>query len=93
VIVLNGEYESGSTLGFYLHRQLRILNGRSSNLWYGSFFPDAPAILEDDRSIAQLWTGPRRVFLLTNAAEPPRLPGSVYTLASNGGKSVLSNRP
>jgi hypothetical protein len=93
VIVLNGEYESGSTLGFYLHRQLRILNGRSSNLWYGSFFPDAPAIFEDDRSIAQLWNGPRRVFLLTNAAEPPHLPGGVYTLVNNGGKSVLSNRP
>jgi 4-amino-4-deoxy-L-arabinose transferase-like glycosyltransferase len=93
VIVLNGEYESGSTLAFYLHRQLRILNGRSSNLWYGSFFPDAPEIFDDDRSIAQLWSGPRRVFLLTNAAEPPLLPGRAYTLASDGGKAVLSNRP
>jgi 4-amino-4-deoxy-L-arabinose transferase-like glycosyltransferase len=93
VIVLNGEYESGSTLGFYLHRQVRILNGRSSNLWYGSFFSDAPAIFDDDASIDRLWSGPRRVFLLTDAAQPPHLPGEVFTLAESGGKAVLSNRP
>jgi hypothetical protein len=93
VVVLNGEYESGSTLGFYLHRQVRILNGRSSNLWYGSFFSDAPAIFDDDASVARLWNGSRRVFLLTDAAEPPHLPGAVYTIAASGGKAVLSNRP
>ncbi len=42
VVEINGEYEAGSTLGFYLRRQVRILNGRSSDLWYGSFFSDAP---------------------------------------------------
>jgi 4-amino-4-deoxy-L-arabinose transferase-like glycosyltransferase len=93
VIVLNGEYESGSTLGFYLHRQVRILNGRSSNLWYGSFFSDAPAIFDDDASVGRLWSGPRRVFLLTDATQPPHLPGAVYTIAVSGGKAVLSNRP
>jgi hypothetical protein len=93
VVVLNGEYESGSTLGFYLHRQVRILNGRSSNLWYGSFFPDAPAIFDDDASMARLWGGPRRVFLLTDAAQPPRLPGAIYAIAASGGKALLSNQP
>jgi hypothetical protein len=93
IIVLNGEYESGSTLGFYLHRQVRILNGRSSNLWYGSFFSDAPAIFDDNASAARLWSGPRRVFLLTDAAAPPHLPGAVFTIATSGGKAVLSNRP
>ena len=92
VVVLNGEYESGSTLGFYLHRQVRILNGRSSNLWYGSFFSDAPPIFDDDASVARLWSGPRRVFLLTGAARRPHLPGAVYTIAVSGGKAVLSNR-
>ena len=92
VIVLNGEYESGSTLGFYLHRQLRILNGRSSNLWYGSYFSDAPAIFDDDASLARHWSGPKRVFLLTDAAHSPHLPGAAYTIAAAGGKAVLSNR-
>jgi 4-amino-4-deoxy-L-arabinose transferase-like glycosyltransferase len=93
VIVLNGEYESGSTLDFYLHRQVRILNGHSSNLWYGSFFRDAAAIFDDDASMARLWTGPQRIFLLTDAAHPPLLPGTVYIIAISEGKAVLSNRP
>jgi hypothetical protein len=93
VIVLNGEYESGSTLGFYLRRQVRILNGRSSNLWYGSFFPDAPDIFDDEASISRLWRGPRRIFLLTPTAQWPRLPGATYVIAAAGGKTVLSNRP
>ena len=93
IIVLNGEYESGSTLGFYLHRQVRILNGRSSNLWYGSFFSDAPTIFDDDASVARLWSGPRRVFLLTDATALPHLPGRIFTIAASGGKTVLSNRP
>jgi 4-amino-4-deoxy-L-arabinose transferase-like glycosyltransferase len=93
VVVLNGEYESGSTLGFYLQRQVRILNGRSSNLWYGSFFSDAPAIFDDAASMARLWSGQRRVFLLTDASAPPRLPRAVFTIAVSGGKAVLSNRP
>ena len=95
-LVLNGEYESGSTLGFYLQRQVRILNGRSSNLWYGSYFPDAPHIFDDDASMARLWSGPGRVFVLTDAARPsdlPHLPGAVYVIAKDGGKAILSNQP
>jgi 4-amino-4-deoxy-L-arabinose transferase-like glycosyltransferase len=69
IIVIHGEYESASTLGFYLQRPgpgtepIHILNGRSSNLWYGSFFPDAPRIFEDDLSLNLKWTEPRRIFL------------------------------
>ncbi len=50
IIVIHGEYEAGSTLGFYLQRNdIHILEGRSSNLWYGSFFPDAPTHLRGRR--------------------------------------------
>lgn len=93
IIELDGEYESGSTLGFYLQRQVRILNGRSSNLWYGSFFPDAPHIFDDDASFAQVWRGPARIFLLTDAAHPPHLAAAAYLIAQRGGKAILSNRP
>ena len=51
MVAIHGEYESGSTLGFYLRRaDVHILEGRSSNLWYGSFFPDAPKIFETPES-------------------------------------------
>jgi 4-amino-4-deoxy-L-arabinose transferase-like glycosyltransferase len=100
LIVINGEYESASTLGFYLHRPdnnaqpIHILNGRSSNLWYGSFFPDAPRIFEDSVSLSLKWTETRRIFLWQDLSTPvPHLPGKTYFIAQSGGKEILSNQP
>jgi 4-amino-4-deoxy-L-arabinose transferase-like glycosyltransferase len=102
LIVLNGEYEAGSTLGFYLHRQVHILNGRSSNLWYGSFFPDAPRIFETDTTIARRWQSSQRIFLWQDLSalnrkgdgNPlPPLDAPIYVLAKGGGKEILSNQP
>ncbi len=94
LIVIHGEYESGSTLGFYLQRNdIHILDGRSSNLWYGSFFPDAPPIFEDTESLRLKWTGVRRIFLWQDLDQPvPALPGKVFFIAQSGGKEILSNQ-
>jgi 4-amino-4-deoxy-L-arabinose transferase-like glycosyltransferase len=92
VVEINGEYEAGSTLGFYLRRQVRILNGRSSDLWYGSSFRDAPQIFDDEASFRRLWSGPQRVFLWTPLHQLPPLPGPAYAIAQSGGKEILSNR-
>jgi 4-amino-4-deoxy-L-arabinose transferase-like glycosyltransferase len=91
IVEIDGEYEDGSTLGFYLARQVRILNGRSSNLWYGSFFSDAPPIFDDDTSFRRLWSGPTRVFLWTDPEKNLALPGRVCIVAKSGGKEILGN--
>ena len=93
VVEIHGEYEAGSTLGFYLRRQVRILDGRSSDLWYGSFFGDAPQIFDDDASFRRVWNGPQRIFLWTPIDQVPALPGPAYTIAQGGGKEVISNQP
>ncbi len=98
LVAIHGEYEAGSTLGFYLRRNdLHIVEGRSSNLWYGSFFPDAPAIFETRQSIAARWSGPQRIFLWQDPGDQDRpplvLPAPVYVIADSGGKQVLSNQP
>ncbi len=108
LVVIHGEYEAGSTLGFYLERPgaayaqlpnqfVQILEGRSSNLWYGSFFPDAPPIFETAASLGAAWRGPQRVFLWQSLTDPPNtlppLPGPVYLVARSGGKEIVSNRP
>jgi len=98
MIAIHGEYEAGSTLGFYLRRDdLHLVEGRSSNLWYGSFFPDAPRIFETRESLAAKWRGPQRIFLWQDPSDPDRpplaLPAQVYIIASSGGKQILSNRP
>jgi 4-amino-4-deoxy-L-arabinose transferase-like glycosyltransferase len=95
IVVIHGEYESGSTLGFYLERDdIHILEGRSSNLWYGSFFPDAPHIFETETSLNEEWKGPRRVFLWQDTSQAlPTLSGKSYLLIQSGGKEILSNHP
>ena len=104
IIVINGEYEAASTLGFYLHRPnsaedtretaIHIFNGRSSNLWYGSYFPDAPPIFEDEVSLSLKWSGDRRVFLWQDLSQPvPKLLGKTFFIAQSGGKEILSNQP
>ena len=98
MVAIHGEYEAGSTLGFYLRRNdLHIIEGRSSNLWYGSFFPDAPPIFETRESIAAKWGGPQRIFLWQDPSDVERpvlkLPGDVFVIATSGGKQILSNQP
>ena len=64
-ILLDGELTSGSTLLFYTRQPVHLVNGRVNGPWFGSFWPDAPHIFEDERTLRQLWAGPDRIFLLT----------------------------
>jgi hypothetical protein len=93
VIVMNGRYERGSSLPFYLERQVRLLNGRNGGLAYGSYFPDAPQVFIDNAALAQLWRGQNRVFLWTPLDQVPELPGESFVIGRSGGKEILSNLP
>jgi 4-amino-4-deoxy-L-arabinose transferase-like glycosyltransferase/SAM-dependent methyltransferase len=98
LIVLHGEFEAGSTLGFYLRRSdIHIWQGRSSNLWYGSFFSGATRIFETTESMQRRWANRQRIFLWQDPSDPDRpltkLPGPVYLIAQSGGKQILSNQP
>jgi 4-amino-4-deoxy-L-arabinose transferase-like glycosyltransferase len=103
LIVIHQEYEYGSTLGFYLRRPgpggepIHILEGRSSNLWYGSFFSDAPDVFETQGTLARRWLEPQRIFLWQDLANQPSslpaLPGAIFVIAKSGGKEIVSNQP
>ena len=97
-IVINAEYEKGSTLNFYARVPVHVLNNRTGNLWYGSLFADAPLVHVDHVWLAQQWNGPSRVFLWTEKRHRERAlmgvpPGQVFEFASGGGKVILTNRP
>ena len=96
LIVIDGELTSGSTLLFYTQQPVHLINGRVNGPWYGSFWPDAPAIFETDATLDRLWASPRRTFLLTYHPDLRTLElshfGEVHVLASAGGKSILTNR-
>ncbi len=95
VIVINGDYESGSSLNFYTRNQLHILNNRTNNLWFGSLYPDCPPIFENDASLLRLWQGPNRVYLWVEEHKNPKaIEGQLfYEFARGGGKQILTNKP
>ncbi|HMG02377.1 MAG TPA: glycosyltransferase family 39 protein [Edaphobacter sp.] len=94
-IILDGELTSGSSLIFYTRHQLHLINGNVNGLWYGAFWPDSPRVFETEDSLHRLWSGPGRIFLFTYspATRTGDLTpfGPVHTLASTGGKTVLTN--
>jgi 4-amino-4-deoxy-L-arabinose transferase-like glycosyltransferase len=93
VIEDNGDYEAASSINFYTHQQMRILNGRRNNIWYGSTFPDAPPIFDDEAAFEKSWHGQQGIFLATDEdAIPAYLKNAGYCqLAKWGGKLVLTN--
>jgi len=98
IIVLNGEYAWGSTVNFYTGVQLHLVNSKRNDLWFGSLFADAPRIFEDINSFTRLWNGDRRVYLFTKefnkqAALSQVDSSTVYVMAQQGNKVVLTNRP
>ena len=93
LVVLNSEYEKASSMAFYLDRPVYILNGRSSDLWYGSYFTDAPDIFKHEAWLAEHWHGPERVFVFTEVGKMPPVPGPSYVVAKSGGKEIVSNEP
>jgi 4-amino-4-deoxy-L-arabinose transferase-like glycosyltransferase len=98
VVVINGEYQGGSSVGFYLPQKARLLNGRMTGLEFGSRYPDVPKdTFIEDGDIAQLWQGEHRVFLFTHDDKFEKvrsvIKGEMFRLASAGEKSIYSNRP
>lgn len=96
VIVINGEYESGSSINFYTRKMVYILNGRSANLEYGSYFKDAPRIFLDSEELAKMWNGSGRIFLFTDSSRADEMKsaagGPAYPFAESGGKLILTNQ-
>jgi len=95
VMVSYGTYEDASTLNFYVRQPIHVVNTRTEgDMYYGSLFPDAPAIFDDDASLLKLWRSPQRVFLWVEEGKVPEYiqQNGFYQLARSGGKLILMNR-
>ncbi|MFP5212664.1 MAG: ArnT family glycosyltransferase [Acidobacteriota bacterium] len=96
LVFVNGVYEKGSSINYYTGIQLSILNGHFGNLWYGSYFADAPRLFYNDEEFLEVWNSGRRVFLFSEETPLNRFLGrhpdlNYEELASAGGKRVLMN--
>jgi hypothetical protein len=95
-VMIYGDQAFGSSLLFYLQRPIDLVEGRTTSMWFGSTFPDAPKIYLSDEDLQRDWAGIDRVFLFV----PPHLKTKVdellpskFVVAEVSGKYVYGNRP
>ena len=97
-LIIDHHYYTFSSIFFYTNRSALLLNGRTNNLIYGSYAPDAPHVFIDDQQWKRLWLAEPRYYIVANQPERPRfekLVGSDHltTVAESGGKMLLTNHP
>ncbi len=95
-IVVYGEIEGASAVGFYTDRRILLYNGQYNGLEFGSYYADAPKIFYNDRTFRSLWCSSTRVFLVVPPDKRKKAlvrlpPKSSYFLAESGDKQVYTN--
>jgi 4-amino-4-deoxy-L-arabinose transferase-like glycosyltransferase len=95
-VMIYGDQAFGSSLLFYLQRPIDLVEGRTTSMWFGSTFADAPQIYRSDSDLLRNWNGSVRIFLFL----PPHLKSRVdamlpnhFVIAGISGKYVYSNHP
>ncbi len=69
-LIVYGDQANASSLLFYTHKQALLVNGRSSSMIWGSFYPDVPRIFLSDGDLVRLWqSGGPRLFLFVPASD------------------------
>ena len=96
-LIVEGDYNTLSSIFFYHEDKALILNGRYFVLEYGSYAPDAPNVFIKDADFLQLWARQARCYLVTAARKAARIKTlakdlPLFEIASSGGKVILSNQ-
>lgn len=95
-VMLYGDHSYGSSLNFYLQREVLLVNGRSTSLLWGSHYPDIPHVFLTDDDLLRRWRGPQRVFLFVPPEQQSRvralLGAQEKIFAEQSGKTVYTNR-
>jgi len=96
-ILIYGDQSFGSSLPFYLNRQVLLVDGRTTSMQFGSSFPDVPPIfLTHAQLLAQWGNGPRKILFvpLEERDEVDHLLGNrQILLAETSGKALITDRP
>ena len=96
-MIIDGAYYPFASVFFYADRDGRLLNGRITNLEYGSYAPGAPEVFIDDAEAKRMWEGPGRCYLLAYDDNLPRLRATLgeerfHTIRKSGGKALYTNQ-
>lgn len=97
VVAHEGSLEYSAALPYYTARRIVVVNGERGDLDWASRRPEARGYFLDTDGLTRMWTGSRRVFLVTQH-RPPRsvtaqLPAeTVHALGKFGSRWLYSNR-
>jgi 4-amino-4-deoxy-L-arabinose transferase-like glycosyltransferase len=95
-VMIYGDQALGSSLLFYLRRPIELVEGRTTSMWFGSTFADAPKIYLSDADLQRDWAGSTRIFLFVPQHQKAKVDGVLpakFVIAEVSGKYVYSNRP
>jgi len=95
-LIVDDQYYAFSSVMFYANRKALLLNGRVTNVEYGSYAPGAPDVFLDDPQFARLWLEPQRYYLAVNGPAVPRFEKLVgkpalHLVKEQGGKYLFTN--
>jgi hypothetical protein len=96
-VLLYGDQAYGSSIPFYLGRDVSLVDGRSTSMLFGSTFPDAPPIFLTSQDLVATWgKGDRKILFvpIEKHDEVDRLLGdNKILLKESAGKSLYTDRP
>lgn len=96
LVVHEGALENSASMLLRLPEPVRIVDGRLSNIGFGSTFADAREVFWDAARLREEWTRPGRHFLVSVRAPEASVvrllpPATVRLLAVGGGRRLYSN--
>jgi hypothetical protein len=96
-VLLYGDQAYGSSIPFYLGRDVSLVDGRSTSMLFGSTFPDAPPIFLTPHDLLTTWgKGDRKILFvpIEKRDEVDRLLGNdKILLKESSGKALYTDRP
>jgi 4-amino-4-deoxy-L-arabinose transferase-like glycosyltransferase len=96
-VLLYGDQAYGSSIPFYLGRQVLLVDGRSTSMLFGSTFPDAPPIFLTPHDLVNAWGKDERKILFVPIGKRDEvdhlLGNNKVLLKESSGKALYTDRP
>jgi hypothetical protein len=95
--MLYGDQAFGSSIPFYLGEQVGLVEGRSTSMWFGSTFPDAPKVFLSNADLLNGWgVGERKLLFVPaeqrDGVEKVLAGRPLYLLYEASGKELVTDR-
>lgn len=96
-LIVDNQYYTFSSVFFYTEtKQAFLLNGRVTNLEYGSYAPGAPQVFISDEDLLIKWNESRRYYVLIEKPSLERVESllgrpALKLVAESGGKYLFTN--